>query len=34
MRNLKKVMCTALASTMMLGLVVCGDKKQRRAVKE
>ena len=25
MKNLKKIMCTALASTMMLGLVACGD---------
>ena len=25
MKNLKKIMCMTLASTMMLGLVACGD---------
>ncbi len=25
MKKLKKIMCTTLASTMMLGLVACGD---------
>ena len=32
MKNLKKIMCTTLASTMMLGLVACGDGDSKGSV--